>query len=83
MGNTWVLPSISNSMGKCRKLTHWGQLGKFIPILFPEEPSLPSNSNPIVCFITREMHRFPHQYPIALEKTQNPSYGKSLGKWYS
>ena len=30
--------------------------------------SFPSDSHLMVCFITREMHRSSHQYPIALEK---------------
>ena len=36
------------------------------------DPLFPLDSHPIVCFITWEIHGFPHQFPIALENAAKP-----------
>ena len=45
--------------------------------------SLPSNSNRMVCFITKEMQRSPYQYPIGWEKTTKPILWEEHGKLVS
>ena len=59
-------------LGKSSKSTHWGKPEKLVPILFPKCGSFKSDSQVMVCFITREIHWYTHQYPMVLEKALKP-----------
>ena len=83
MGHTWVLPSISHGMGKSRKSTHWEKPEKLVPILFPKCGSFSSDSQLMVCFITREIHWSTYQYPMGLEKALKPTLREEPGKLVS
>ena len=65
IGNAWVFPSISHSMGKCNKTHRMGRTWEIGNHTFPIVWMLFSHPIPILWYISslREMHGFSYQFP--------------------
>ena len=81
MGNAWVFPSISSGMAKCNKTHYIGKAWEIGTHTFPIMGTfLQPDSHPVIYFITWEMLRLPHQFPIALENAAKSIELREPGK---
>ena len=78
-------PSISHRTGKCNKnLSYEEELGNWYSYFSHKMGTIfPSNSHPLVYFITWKMRGFSHQFVIAREYATKPIVWRSLENWYS
>ena len=81
MGNAWVFPSISHSMGKCNKTHHEGETWEIGTHTFPIVWVIFSYSVPILWY-TYFMGNawFSHQFPIEQKNPTKPIVWKGPGK---
>ena len=71
MGNDWVFPLISHSMGKCDKTNTMGDIDTHTHTQVMVS-SVPLNSHPMELYIIWEMRGFSHQFLIAWENSAKP-----------
>lgn len=67
-------------MGKCSKSSYWREPGETDILTFSKLWVVLFHQIPILCFITREMYRFSHKYPIVLETATKLILWKKPGK---
>ena len=85
MGNAWVFPSISHNTGKCNKTHCMGKTWEIGNHTFPIVWVLFSHPIPILWYTSSygKCMGFPINFPQHEKIQQNPSYGEGLGNWYS
>ena len=79
IGNPWFSLAISYSIVKCNR-THRTGTDWYSCFSHSMKNFSPWDSHPIVYFITLEMHRISHEFPVAWEKAAKPNGWVKLWK---